>query len=161
MSFNEKKCFFFWSEKCSFFLLKTAFSVFLKPIPFILQHNETLVGFKPILIFFSAKKKGELQRFSRSLSLSLSNTSWNITFQRRRKLNGGFRIWLFSAKMFFSLFSFLGRKEKMINLFSRLNEQDKVETKYKNVNFFSSKLSFRFKQLLKGENWMKNKVTDK
>ncbi len=115
MSFNEKKCFFSDLKNVGFLLLKTAFSVFLKPIPFILQHNETLVGFKPILIFFckkKKKKKGELQRFSRSLSLRLSNTSWNITFQRRRKLNGGFRIWLFSAKMFFSLFSFFGSKRK-------------------------------------------------
>ena len=141
-----------------FFLLKTAFSVFLKPIPFILQHNETLVGFKPILIFFSAKKKGELQRFSRSLS-SLVKYFLKYYFSKEKKTE-----WRISYLALFSknvLFSFLGRKEKMINLFSRLNEQDKVETKYKNVNFFSSKLSFRFKQLSKGENWMRNKVTDK
>jgi hypothetical protein len=139
-------------------LLKTAFSVFLKPIPFILQHNETLVGFKPILIFFLQKKKGELQRFSRSLS-SLVKYFLKYYFSKEKKTE-----WRISYLALFSknvLFSFLGRKEKMINLFSRLNEQDKVETKYKNVNFFSSKLSFRFKQLSKGENWMRNKVTDK
>jgi hypothetical protein len=158
MSFNEKKCFFSDLKNVGFLLLKTAFSVFLKPIPFILQHNETLVGFKPILIFFLQKKKGELQRFSRSLS-SLVKYFLKYYFSKEKKTE-----WRISYLALFSknvLFSFLGRKEKMINLFSRLNEQDKVETKYKNVNFFSSKLSFRFKQLSKGENWMRNKVTDK
>jgi hypothetical protein len=156
--------FFFWSEKCFFFSSENCIFSFSEAntIHFATQRN--FGWLQANFNIFSAKKKKKKikRRIAKVLSLSLSSLVkyfLKYYFSKEKKTE-----WRISYLALFSknvLFSFLGRKEKMINLFSRLNEQDKVETKYKNVNFFSSKLSFRFKQLLKGENWMRNKVTDK
>ena len=114
----------FSSEKCIFSFSEA------NTIHFATQRN---FGWLQANFNIFLQKKSELQRFSRSLS-SLVKYFLKYYFSKEKKTE-----WRISYLALFSknvLFSFLGRKEKMINLFSRLNEQDKVETKYKNVNFF-------------------------